>query len=112
MRPLAAGAFVCAVLITFLTAGGRADAATVETIASLSGPNRQAILEAGARQEGVVVWSGTVGADMRDMLAKAFMRKYPYLRVEGQRLVVVRLHEGMRHGAEQWDAEPLAGQHR
>lgn len=88
MRPLAAGARVCAVLIAIFTAGGRADAATtVETIASLSGPDRQAILEAGARQEGVVVWSGTVGADMRDMLAKAFKRKYPYLRVEGQRLV-------------------------
>lgn len=86
MRPLAAGARVCAVLIAVLTVGWPALAGTVETVASLSGPGRQAALEAGARQEGVVVWTGTVGDDMRDQLAKAFMRKYPYLRVEGQQL--------------------------
>ncbi len=86
MRPLTACALACAVFIAVFGVGLRAEAATVENIANLSGPNRQATLEAGARQEGVVVWSGNVGDDMREQLAKAFMKKYPYLRVEGQRM--------------------------
>lgn len=86
MRPLATGAFACAVTIAVFFTGLTADAATVESLAALSGPDRQAVLEAGARKEGIVMWSGAVGDAMRDEIAKAFMRKYPYLRVDSQRL--------------------------
>lgn len=86
MRPLAAGAFVCAVLVIFCMVAPRSGAATVDNLDKMSGPNRQAVLEEGARKEGVLVWSGTVGDEMRGQLAKAFARKYPYLRLEGQRL--------------------------
>ena len=86
MRPLAAGALACAALLMLLFAVPRAESAAIETVANLTGPSRQAVLEAGARQEGVVVWSGSVGDEMRAQLAKAFTAKYPFLRVEGQRL--------------------------
>lgn len=90
MMPLAAGAFACVAMLTLSCAVPQAAAMSAESVAQLTGPQRQSILETGARQEGVVVWSGSVGDDMRAALAKAFIEKYPFLRVEGQRLGVTQ----------------------
>ncbi|HEY4134917.1 MAG TPA: extracellular solute-binding protein [Alphaproteobacteria bacterium] len=68
-----------------LVATSRAE--TIETIANLTGAGRQQVLEDGAKREGSVVWSGGVGEEMRAALAKAFLAKYPFLKVESQRLV-------------------------
>ncbi len=90
MRPLAAGALACVAILTLLFTVQNAQAGSVESVAQLRGPERQSALEAGARHEGVVVWSGSVGDDMRAALSKAFTAKYPFLRVEGQRLGVTQ----------------------
>src|SRR3546814_472138 len=60
-------------------------AATIEDIANLTGPERQKILEEGARQEGAVAMIGGLNQDMRVALFEAFMKKYPFIKAEGQR---------------------------
>lgn len=74
------------VLAVSLGAGRQAMALTVEEIANLTGADRQAILEAGARREGTVVMVGGFNQDSRQKIYDAFQRKYPYLKPGGQRL--------------------------
>ena len=57
-------------------------ALTPAETAELSGPSRQATLEAAARQEGVVTWYTTLIVDQAARpLAAAFEKKYPFIKV-------------------------------
>jgi iron(III) transport system substrate-binding protein len=71
-----------------LSAGARLDAAalTIDEVANLTGPNRQAILEEGARREGAVIMIGGFNQDSRLKIYDAFVKKYPYIKPGGQRL--------------------------
>lgn len=51
-----------------------------------NGPDRQAVLERGAAQEGKIVWFATLNPDTRDRIAAAFKQKYPFLNVEVARV--------------------------
>ena len=64
---------------------GSAAATAVEEIVNLTSPDRQAILEAGARQEGAVTMIGGLSQEMRGELLDAFMKAYPFIKAEGQR---------------------------
>ena len=66
--------------------GTGALAATVDEIANLTSPDRQAILEEGARREGVVTVIGGLSEEMRRGLFDAYRKKYPFIKTEGQRM--------------------------
>lgn len=63
-----------------------ATAATGEEVANLTSPDRQKILEEGARREGVVVVIGGFSEEMRRSLFEVFRKKYPFIKTEGQRM--------------------------
>jgi len=73
----ALAAFFAAVL------AGRAIAQDAAHIALLDGPDRQRVLEEGARKEGSVVWycSLTENTVLRP-LAQAFAKKYPFIKID------------------------------
>lgn len=79
-------AFAAAALATLALAWPEATSAQArdaERIATLKGPDRQKILEDGARREGKVVWYSSLTIDtVLRPLAQAFEKKYPYLKVE------------------------------
>jgi iron(III) transport system substrate-binding protein len=54
-------------------------------VANLTGPDRQRILEEGARREGSVTIIGGLSQEMRVSLLEAFMKKYSFIKAEGQR---------------------------
>jgi iron(III) transport system substrate-binding protein len=74
---------VCALLIAALAGAAPARALTEAEIAALKGPDRQRILEQGAREEGAVtIYSGlTIDAILRP-LVEAFSRKYPAVKAD------------------------------
>jgi ABC-type Fe3+ transport system substrate-binding protein len=59
---------------------------TVAQIAALNGPDRQAILEEGAKREGALLWYTTliVNQAVRPIV-EAFNQKYPYVKVDHYR---------------------------
>jgi ABC-type Fe3+ transport system substrate-binding protein len=67
-------------------APGGATKRSVAEVAKLSGPDRQALLEAGAREEGQLLWYTTliVNQAVRP-LVEGFNRKYPYIKVDHYR---------------------------
>lgn len=75
MRRLTTALALCAA-----TVAAGAEGATVESIANYSGPDRQQMLEAGARSEGEVLLYAT-GAQI-DPLINRFMEKYPFVRAK------------------------------
>ena len=66
---------------------------TVDQVAMLRGPERQAVLEAGAREEGRLLWYTTliVNQAVRPLI-EGFTRKYPYIQVEHYRAEIGRAH--------------------
>ncbi len=64
-------------------AESQARAASVEEVALLKGPDRQKVLEQGARKEGKLVWYSTLIVDqlVRPMKA-AFEKEYPFIQIE------------------------------
>jgi ABC-type Fe3+ transport system substrate-binding protein len=56
-----------------------ATAATVEQIAGLTGPDRQKVLEEGAKKEGEVVWVGTFSEDNTREVLAGFAKRYPHI---------------------------------
>ncbi len=68
------------------SAGGSQGQQSVAQVSSLSGPDRQAALEAGARQEGQLLWYTTliVNQAVRP-LVDGFTKKYPYIKVDHYR---------------------------
>lgn len=74
------GAVIAAAAFAALSAP--AQALTNEEIGLLSGPNRQATLEEGAKKEGALVWYCTLRADVGCRpLSDALNKKYPYLKI-------------------------------
>ena len=60
-----------------------AQALTQAEIGNLQGPERQKILEAGARKEGkVTIYSGMIVDQALRPITEAFMKKYPYIKAE------------------------------
>src|SRR5581483_278326 len=64
-------------------AAGQPTQRTVAQVASLSGPDRQAILEEGAKREGALLWYTTliVNQAVRPIV-EGFNNKYPYVKVD------------------------------
>ena len=61
-------------------------ARTVAEIANLTGPDRQKILEEGARKEGALLWIGGLNQKRaRRPILKAFIKKYPFIEAKGIR---------------------------
>ena len=74
-------------IAVFNSAGtGGVSAATVAEIANLTGPDRQKILEQGARKEGELLWIGGLNQRRaRRPILKAFKKKYPFINAKGIR---------------------------
>ncbi len=74
------------VLLAFACAATQVHALTTEEIALLNRPDRQKILEEGARKEGKVVWYTPliVNQAVRP-LKETFEKKYPYIKVDFHR---------------------------
>jgi ABC-type Fe3+ transport system substrate-binding protein len=70
-------------LIVALICGGAADAyaLTTEEIANLTGPDRQKILEEGAKKEGELLWIGSFNEDNARPIVKGFTARYPFIKV-------------------------------
>lgn len=77
---------IVALLALAVSASREVAALSVEEIANLTGPDRQRILEEGARKEGAVIMVGGFNQDSRQKIYDAFMKKYPYIKPGGQRL--------------------------
>ena len=71
--------------LAFATAiGGGASAAHAlsnQQIVTLSGPDRQKILESGARKEGEVLWIGSLNDDNARPIIAGFTARYPFIKV-------------------------------
>ena len=66
-----------------LSAAREAHGLTVEEIALLKGPDRQKVLEQGARKEGKLLWYSTLIVDQLVRPVKvAFEKEYPFIQVE------------------------------
>lgn len=76
--------------------------ATLAELAAYTGPDRQEILEEGARKEGALTWYTSIEAENHRPMAEAFMKKYPFIKLEVIRQdsneVVVRVTEETRAG--------------
>ena len=59
--------------------------ATVSEISTYMGADREQLLYAGAKSEGVITWYTSLAGDSYKALARAFETKYPGLRVEAFR---------------------------
>ena len=64
-----------------LTCAEPASALTNDEIANLKGPNRQAILEEGARREGELLWVGSFNEDNAKPILEGFAKRYPFIKV-------------------------------
>jgi len=76
-------------LLAGCAAGGTSRAPTSASpaeVATLRGPDRQAILEAGAKQEGQLLWyTSLIVNQVVRPLADEFTRRYPYVKVDHYR---------------------------
>lgn len=66
-------------LLTATPAG--AQTRTPEQVANLTGPDRQKILEEGARKEGELLWVGSFNEENARPILAGFAKKYPFIRV-------------------------------
>jgi len=103
--------FGLAALAALLTAAAaHAQPSGVEAIANYAGPDRQTILEQGARREGSLLLY-TTGTQLKPLIDR-FEQKYPYLRVELARAssadTARKVIEEYRAGFEKVDAFELA----
>src|SRR5947199_8759978 len=81
-----------------------AHALTTEEILNYKGPDRQKVLEDGARKEGtVVIYSGMIVNQLLRPLTEAFEKKYPFVKTRYWRgdsnQVVFKVHAEMRANA-------------
>jgi iron(III) transport system substrate-binding protein len=71
--------------------------ATIADLATYRGADREALLYAGAKTEGRIVWYTSLAGDSYKELVKAFENKYPGLKVDSYRAqgadIVVRMQE-------------------
>jgi iron(III) transport system substrate-binding protein len=54
---------------------------TIEQIAKLTGPDRQKILEEGAKKEGELLWVGSFNEDNAKPMLDLFVQRYPFIKV-------------------------------
>lgn len=90
--------FILALL--FLPSGASGQArkpAGIAELVSYRAPDREAILYAGAKSEGKIIWYTSLAGDSYKELVKAFEAKYPGVKVDSYRAagaeLVVRLEE-------------------
>src|SRR5262245_28946787 len=81
-----------------------AHALTTEEILNYKGPDRQKLLENGARKEGtVVIYSGMIVNQLLRPLTEAFENKYPFIKTRYWRgdsnQIVVKVHAEMQANA-------------
>jgi iron(III) transport system substrate-binding protein len=79
MKTLRAPFLIATALL--LSLGAKAAELTVDQIAKLTGPDRQKILEEGARKEGELLWVGSFNEDNAKPMIEKFMARYPYIKV-------------------------------
>jgi ABC-type Fe3+ transport system substrate-binding protein len=72
---------LCLVVAFLSGAAAGAHAASVEEIANLSGPDRQKILEDGARKEGELLWIGGFNEDNARPIIAGFTARYPFIKL-------------------------------
>ncbi len=78
--------FVCAAGFALTLAAPLASALTFEEIANLQGPERQKILEEGAKKEGKVTFYHTMIIDqVGQPIMDAFEKRYPFVKIESIR---------------------------
>ncbi len=78
--------FVCAAGFALTLAAPLASALTFEEVANLQGPERQKILEEGARKEGKVTFYHTMIIDqVGQPIMDAFEKRYPFVKIESIR---------------------------
>src|SRR5581483_1385362 len=64
-------------------AAGAAGPSTIEQLATYDGPDRQQILEEGARKEGKLTWyTSSIRETIGQPMMAAFTKKYPFLQVD------------------------------
>ena len=90
--------FILALLFLSSATWGQAPKpATIAELVTYRGADREAILYAGAKTEGKIIWYTSLAGDSYKELVKAFEAKYPGVKVESYRAagaeLVVRLEE-------------------
>jgi iron(III) transport system substrate-binding protein len=90
--------FVLALLLLSSAASGQArKPAAIAELATYRAPDREAILYAGAKSEGKIIWYTSLAGDSYKEMVKAFEAKYPRIKVDSYRAqgadLVVRLQE-------------------
>ena len=87
-------------------------ALTVDEVALLKGPDRQKVLEEGAKKEGKILWYSTliVNQALRP-IKEAFEKKYPFVQVEYYRADSDQLAQKMiaEYQAKRFDVDVLDG---
>ena len=90
-------------ILLFLSNGAWGQArkpATIAELATYRGADREALLYAGAKTEGKIVWYTSLAGDSYKEIVKAFENKYPGVKVDSYRAagadLVVRLQEEAR----------------
>jgi ABC-type Fe3+ transport system substrate-binding protein len=76
--------FLAAALL--VGANARAADLTIAEVAALTGPDRQKILEEGARREGEVAWIGSFNEDNAKPILDRFAQIYPFIKVNRVRM--------------------------
>ena len=89
---------ILALLVLPLNAGSQArKPSTIAELVTYRGADREALLYAGAKTEGKVIWYTSLAGDSYKELVKAFENKYPGVKVDSYRAagaeLVVRLQE-------------------
>jgi ABC-type Fe3+ transport system substrate-binding protein len=110
-RKLAALIFLAVLMAIHATAREPA-VATVEEVALNKAPNRQNILEEGARKEGKLLWYTTLIVNQAlKPLKDAFEKKYPFVQVEFHRADSEQLAQRMlaEYQAKRYDVDVLDG---
>ena len=110
-RKRAALIFLAVVLAIQAAAIGPA-AATVEDVALIKAPNRQSLLEEGAKKEGKLLWYTTLIVNQAlKPLKEAFEKKYPFVQVEFHRADSEQLAQRMlvEYQAKRFDVDMLDG---
>ena len=108
MRLLQAITLLVLLIIPTLLAAQSPKPATVAEIAAYMGADREQLLYAGAKPEGVVTWYTSLAGDSYKALARAFETTYPGVRVEAFRSggseLVVRMSEEAKARRPTFDA--------
>jgi ABC-type Fe3+ transport system substrate-binding protein len=101
-KPMISMAAIAIAAIIFHPAPARA--LTTEEVLNYKGPDRQQVLEAGARREGTVfIYSGMIVNQLLRPMTEAFHRKYPFIDIKYWRgdgnQIIAKVNAEMQAGA-------------